>query len=195
MDPRKHPELSSRVGNGSVFAYENGSGIIAQRNGDGLIRTYALWRHDDPEHVLPFAADPEASIAEVLARYEGWAPWLRLLIEAADRRALYTGSMYMLPVGHSWTHRPGVTLMGDAMNLMGPFAGKGANIAMLAGLKLGLVLADSVGRPLLDVDAKVAAYEEDITALAAADAALTEKNMKLLMFSAGGARSMASAMA
>ncbi|EJD40423.1 FAD/NAD(P)-binding domain-containing protein, partial [Auricularia subglabra TFB-10046 SS5] len=134
------PELSARVGNGSLFAYDNGRGIVAQRNGDGRIRTYAFWRHEDPEYILPFATDPEASIAEAVARYEGWAPWLRQLVEAADRRVVYTGSLYMLPVGHSWTHRPGVTLMGDAMNLMTPFAGKGANVAMLAGLKLGLAL-------------------------------------------------------
>lgn len=67
-------------------------------------------------------------------------------------------------MGHSWPHRAGVTLLGNAMNLMPSSAGRGANVAMKAGLELGLAIADSEVRDgtLAGLDAAVAKYEQDV---------------------------------
>ncbi|EJD41229.1 putative monooxygenase [Auricularia subglabra TFB-10046 SS5] len=196
FESSKHPELSARIGEGSLFSYGHNQTIIAQRNGDGRIRTYAFFRHDDAKYVPNLAStNPDRAIAEVLARYEDWAPWLRQLVEVADRHAVYARSLYMLPVGHAWAHRPGVTLIGDAMNLMTPFAGKGANVAMLAGLKLGLALASVAGRPMAEVDARIAQYEHEMVPLAAKDAAHSEGNMKIALFNEDGSNKEILAMA
>ncbi|KZV94459.1 hypothetical protein EXIGLDRAFT_736960 [Exidia glandulosa HHB12029] len=164
----------ARVGNGSAFAVDEGKMLGAQRNGDGRIRTYAFFpRENESELVLP--SDPAEAIEYILSHYEGWAPWLRQLVELADPSAIYSRALYMLPVEHSWPHRAGVTLLGDAMNLMTPFAGRGANVAMYAGLKLGLAIAEAA--TVENLDQAVAKYEQDVRKIVVDAAAMSEANM------------------
>ncbi|KZW00568.1 FAD/NAD(P)-binding domain-containing protein, partial [Exidia glandulosa HHB12029] len=158
---QQHPDLDKRAGNGAIYAFDDRKTLTVMRNGDGRIRTYAFFF--EPESFeLPTA--PREAIDEVLSRYTDWAPWMRQLLELADLQAVYPRKFYILPVGHSWEHRKGVTLLGDAMNLMTPFAGKGANTAMQAAFMLGLAIAGEVERngSLDEVDAAVAKYEQEI---------------------------------
>ena len=90
----------------------------------------------------------------LLAKFEGWAPELRALVEKAEG-ALVPRPLFTLPVGHRWAHRPGVTLLGDAAHLMLP-AGEGANLAMFDGAELGKALVKHGDK----VEAAVREYEE-----------------------------------
>lgn len=91
----------------------------------------------------------------MLQHFEGWDPRLRELIADADD-ALVPRPIHALPIGHSWQRVPGVTLLGDAAHVMSPFAGEGANLAMIDGTDLAAALVEHAG----DVEAALAAYEK-----------------------------------
>ncbi|KAM5541347.1 hypothetical protein V8D89_004901, partial [Ganoderma adspersum] len=152
-------ETVEHVGTGSMWA-GNAQGFLgAQRNGDGRIRTYAWFRAPE-SWTLP--TDPAEGRKALLERFGGWAPWMRGLIEHCDEMAMYQRALYYLPTDHRWDHVAGVTILGDAAHLMSPFAGAGANLAMLDALELGIVLKDSIeaGQSTEEREASIEAWEE-----------------------------------
>jgi hypothetical protein len=68
--------------------------------------------------------------------WKGWSEDLKAIFTSADAD-LTPRQFYMRPVGITWTHRPGVTLIGDAAHLMTAFGGAGANLALEDGYELG----------------------------------------------------------
>jgi 2-polyprenyl-6-methoxyphenol hydroxylase-like FAD-dependent oxidoreductase len=144
----KHPAAAALVGLGSMFALAGGKGLIAQRNGGGRIRVYAAVKNEDPGAVGDLV-DRER-LLDVFADFDAG---LRALIEQSDED-LVPRPIHALPVGHRWERVPGVTLLGDAAHVMSPFAGEGANLAMLDAAELALALAAHH-----DVENALTAYE------------------------------------
>ncbi len=110
----------------------------------------------------------------LLDEFADWADALLDLFRASnDQFALRP--IHALPVGHHWTSRPGITLLGDAAHLMSPYGGEGVNAAMLDAAELARHL---VGTP--DWREAVRAYEAEMFARVAgpaseaAEAAATE---------------------
>ncbi|KAH9903099.1 monooxygenase FAD-binding protein [Cubamyces lactineus] len=173
-------DVSDAVGMGSCYAGQDGKIFIAQRNNNGRIRAY-LWHRAAIDWALP--SDPKEGKKALLNIYHDWAPWYRKFIELGDEKAMYTRPLLHLPIGHRWPHKPGVTIIGDAAHLMSPFAGAGANLAMLDGLELGLVIADAVSRNLgaEEREEAIAAWEEKMLARAEKFATITAKNLETFM--------------
>ena len=163
-------ETVSNVGQGTMMAMADARMLGAQVNGDGRIRTYAFLRAPTPDSWTLPASDPAAAKAVLREYFARWAGWLLNLIDYCDESAIYPPALYSLPAGHTLAHVPGVTLIGDAAHLMSPFAGAGANIALLDGLELALALAGLKEKGALGevgkVSEAVAAFEENMCAMA-----------------------------
>ncbi|GLW03626.1 FAD-dependent oxidoreductase [Streptomyces lavendulae] len=152
---RTRPDLAALVGRGNYWAFGPGRSLSAQLGGDGRLRVYLTFHgpEDWPATCgIPFE-DPARARPLLRERFADWAPEFTDLIDACDG-ALTVRSLSTLPVGLTWAHVPGVTLLGDAAHLMPP-AGEGANAALLDGAELGLALAAHPDAP----DAAAHRYE------------------------------------
>ncbi|MFF2731906.1 FAD-dependent oxidoreductase [Streptomyces sp. NPDC058008] len=150
----RHPECARLIGGGMFFALGDHKGFLAHRETDGSLHVYTALRADEDWLSTIDFTDTEGAKAALLEHFGTWAPDLRRLVAEADG-PLVPRLIHALPVGHRWERVPGVTLLGDAAHLMSPFAGEGANLAMIDGADLGLALAAHPG----DTEAALAAYE------------------------------------
>ncbi|MEU3515418.1 NAD(P)/FAD-dependent oxidoreductase [Streptomyces sp. NPDC006654] len=170
----RHPDLARLVGDGSVAVYGVHRKLVAQRSSGGHVKVYAQFRAEPDWHAHLDLADAEAVRASLLSLFDGWAaPLLDLLRHGP---AFVHRPLHVLPVGHTWTHVPGVTLLGDAAHLMPPL-GAGANLALLEGAEL----AESIATGSEDLDATVRAFEERMWARAARWAQITTAGLDRLL--------------
>lgn len=78
--------------------------------------------------------------------YSTWSAEHRALISAgcASGEEISIKGLYMLPIDHTWPHRRGITLLGDAAHLMTPFAGEGVNMGMLDAVEVAELLVPAL---------------------------------------------------
>lgn len=162
----RHPALAELVGQGTMFALGDEKGVIAQRNGGERIRVYGALKVPEA-----WAAGPEDATKRVLDLFPDWDDALRALIADSDV-PLVPRPIHALPVGHRWDRVPGVTLLGDAAHLMSPFAGAGANLAMLDGAELARAIVAHD-----DLETALAAYETALFPRGETAAALSATNL------------------
>jgi len=114
---KRYPKLHQQVNKGSLMVISDGKSITGQQLGDGGLHVSIVW-------VRPadWGSDKILSAAELkklaLEECKGWDPRILSLFEAAEEDTLELRNFYMLPVGHTWKHRRGITLLGDAAHLM-----------------------------------------------------------------------------
>jgi 2-polyprenyl-6-methoxyphenol hydroxylase-like FAD-dependent oxidoreductase len=193
-DIQSNPWLVDFVGIGSMFSFGEGRAVMAQRQGDGSLRTYACLRA--PEDFLETCGidfkDQDTARQQYVERYfsDVGENLKRVVLECKDD--LTARPLFELPVGFKWPHRSGVTLIGDAAHVMTPFAGVGVNVGMTDALSLGRqLIAASKGEKALDE--AVQAYEKEMFPRAEKYMRKTEKG-RLNHFSEGGSRNFADLM-
>lgn len=138
-----HPSIASLVGAGSMYAISNNKAIIAQRNSGGRAKVYLALRVPRDwvkECGIPFETDVDGARKGLLECFEGWSEELREIIRVCEPYFI-PRTIVALETGFKWDSTEGITLIGDAAHVMSPFAGEGANLAMLDAMELGLALS------------------------------------------------------
>jgi 2-polyprenyl-6-methoxyphenol hydroxylase-like FAD-dependent oxidoreductase len=165
----RHPTSAALIGPGFFFALGEDKGFLAHREPDGGLHVYGALRTAADWSTT---VDPDTLGEDFLAHFTDWDDRLRALVADADE-PLVARPVHALPVGHRWDRVPGVTLLGDAAHLMSPFAGEGANLAMIDGADLATALLDHPG----DVEKALTAYEEVLFPRAEEAAAMSAESL------------------
>ncbi|OHE99152.1 tetracycline resistance protein from transposon [Colletotrichum orchidophilum] len=188
------PEIYKLVNRGSVFANSDGKRISIQQMGDGSLSVYASSTGGGEDWASPEVCGYDSNDLEAVKKalsvvYQDWAP------ELTDAIARTAGdctprSLYMLPVGFKWSHRRGVTMIGDAAHLMTPYAGEGVNVALEDATKLAKAIISAVakgGAPEL-LDQRIEAFEREMFPRVEKVQRLTDELMHDFMFTPGSPR-------
>ncbi|KAH8646086.1 putative monooxygenase [Xylariales sp. PMI_506] len=142
------PWLAEYVGRGSMFMFDEGRAILAQRSSKSIrvgacVRQPESWLRDCGIDWLSPRTE-EVRRALVDGYFADCAADLqRCALDASDN--VIPRPLWMLPVGVHWAPRPGVTIIGDAAHLMTPFAGVGVNLAMVDSLRAAQAIISSGG--------------------------------------------------
>ena len=190
-DIKSNPWLLDFIGEGSLMAFGQDCAVQAQRQGDGSLRTYGSLRV--PEDFIETCGldwtEPHTARKEYVKRYFSHvhADLQRVMLESPDNTI--PRPLYELPVGFTWSSRPGMTLIGDAAHVMTPYAGVGVNVGMGDALVLAKEII-AVVESQKTLDEGLRAYEQEMFPRAEKNAMKTMKG-KNSHFSAGGANHMA----
>ena len=184
---RATPRLYALLNGGKIMAFGQSKCLLGGQKGSGDLGFYASFK--TPENWAATSGLNYADKTQLLAwfkqEYAGWSStWYELFANAAP--PFIPRPIYCMSLNQTWAARPNVTIMGDAAHVMPPFAGEGANTAMLDALRLSECLT-SDKYPTLS--AAIAAYELEMRERAAGAAHESLENGER-MHSAGALEKM-----
>lgn len=157
-DPGIHaPQIDALSKGGKIMAFGKGKDLLLGHKGNGDLGFYASLKV--PESWAATNGIDYHDRGQVLewfkGEYTGWDPVWQELFENAETPFI-PRLIYCMPLDQTWESRSDLTMLGDAAHVMPPFAGEGANMAMLDALELSNCLTGNAYNTLLDA---ISAYE------------------------------------
>ncbi|PJJ09015.1 2-polyprenyl-6-methoxyphenol hydroxylase-like FAD-dependent oxidoreductase [Flavobacterium sp. 1] len=131
------PNIDSLLKGGKIMAFGNTKNVLLGQKGGGDLGFYASFKADEnwaTNSRLDFA--DKTQILEWFKKdYPEWSCiWYELFENVAA--PFIPRPIYCVPLNQTWKSLPNATIIGDAAHVMPPFAGEGANMAMLDALEL-----------------------------------------------------------
>jgi 2-polyprenyl-6-methoxyphenol hydroxylase-like FAD-dependent oxidoreductase len=131
------PNISSLIDGGKIMAFGDTQNILLGQKGGGDLGFYVSFKADEnwtKTNGLNYA-DKTQMLEWFKNEYPEWSPIWYELIENASVPFI-PRPIYCTPLNQTWEALPNLTMIGDAAHVMPPFAGEGANMAMLDALEL-----------------------------------------------------------
>ncbi|QPH39100.1 FAD-dependent oxidoreductase [Pedobacter endophyticus] len=145
------PCIDAIINGGKIMAFGNKKNLLLGQKGNGDLGFYASLKVDEgwaAENGLDYG-DKAQLVGWFKTAYADWSSiWLELFENAA--MPMVPRPIYYMPLNQTWETMPDVTLLGDAAHVMPPFAGEGANMAMLDALELSECLTSNKYQTLYD---------------------------------------------
>jgi len=131
------PHIYALLNGGKIMAFGNGKCLLGGQKGIGGLGFYASFKPDEKwasNSGLDYS-DKTQLLAWFKKEYSEWSSiWYELFENAAT--PVIPRPIYCMPLNQTWKALPNLTMLGDAAHVMPPFAGEGANLAMLDALEL-----------------------------------------------------------
>jgi 2-polyprenyl-6-methoxyphenol hydroxylase-like FAD-dependent oxidoreductase len=131
------PHIYGLLNGGKIMAFGNGKCVLGGQKGNGDLGFYASFKPDENWATNSgfYFSDKTQLPAWFKKEYSGWSSiWYELFENAAA--PVIPRPIYCMPLDQTWEALPNLTMLGDAAHVMPPFAGEGANTAMLDALQL-----------------------------------------------------------
>lgn len=131
------PYIDSLVNGGKIMAFGNTKNLLLGQKGGGDLGFYASFKTDENWEVnsgLDYS-DKIQILEWFKKEYPEWSSIWHELFENAETPFI-PRPIYCTPLDQIWKAFPNLTMIGDAAHVMPPFAGEGANMAMLDALEL-----------------------------------------------------------
>jgi 2-polyprenyl-6-methoxyphenol hydroxylase-like FAD-dependent oxidoreductase len=151
------PIVHALLKGGKIMAFGNEQDLLMGQKGGGDLGFYASFKADQDWHKnngLDYYEN-KAMLNWFKRTFSGWSNVWDELFENAKAPFIPRPINYM-PLDQSWETLPNLAIIGDAAHVMPPFAGEGANMAMLDALELSSNLSSDKYDSLKDA---IAAYE------------------------------------
>lgn len=133
----KVPIIDSLIDGGKIMAFGNEKNILMGQKGNGDLGFYISFKASEnwsAESNLDFYNKSQV-LEWFKVNFSEWSNIWHQLLENIEPPYIPRPIFYM-PLDQNWESRPNLTIIGDAAHVMPPFAGEGANMAMLDALEL-----------------------------------------------------------
>lgn len=159
------PQIDALIKGGKIMAFGNTQNILLGQKGNGDLGFYASFKANEnwpATSGLDFS-DNVQMLQWFQTEYSEWNSIWKELFQNA-KTPFIPRLIYYMPLDQTWEAQSNLTLIGDAAHVMPPFAGEGANMAMLDALELSEHLTDSRYSTLQEA---ISGYEQNMRKRAA----------------------------